>query len=63
MKRKEFRYVTFIAIVGMALPLRLESGWWDDQSKAKAEMECIMEQYLVPGLYQVSMNLQERDAQ
>lgn len=60
---KEFRYVTFVAIIGMALPLRLESGWWADRAKAKAEMEGILEYKLPAGLYQVSMNLQERDAQ
>ena len=61
--RKEFRYVAFVAIVGISFPVRFESGWWSDKSKAKAEVEGIMSYNLPAGPYQVSMNLQERDAQ
>ena len=60
---KEYQYIAYVCIVGIALPLRFMSGWWTEQSKAKAEVEAIMANGVPCGLYNVSMNLKERTIQ
>lgn len=57
---KEYKYIVYVFVVGVALPLRFDSGWWEDKAKAKAEMNAILESKLPSGLYDVSENLKER---
>ena len=38
----------------------VESGWWNDEKKARAELNAMLERSLTPGCYHIGMIIKER---
>ena len=58
----EYKAISYVFIVGVPLPVKFESGWFYTEAQAREELDRVLEQNLKPGLYDMSINIKERQA-